>query len=227
MISTRLFSFQRSSKNDFPEWIHPRNFQPFLFYTVDNHTLVSKKFRTDDDTKRWESRIRRGSFLSLVPFTTVSCEFEKRELRLSTQYSTRFLKRCFLTDPCLRLRLCFFGTLTIEGTEDKSEPKTNLIYLCVCVCVCIYIDLDGNIFFLTGFFWKKNEKTLVFSVFFLSFSLSFALFSVHNLWILLSSLNFTKVSCEGNLKITLVIHIYIWYNNYILWLIFFYILGII
>jgi hypothetical protein len=48
---------------------------------------------------------------------------------LSSQNSGRFLRRSSLTDPCLRIRLCFFSNLTTEGTEDKSEPKTNLVYL--------------------------------------------------------------------------------------------------
>ncbi len=54
-------------------------------------------------------------------------------------------------------------------------------------------------FILTGvlFFSKKN---IVFSLFF-SLSLSlFLSFSVHTLWVLLSLINFTKVSCEGKLK---------------------------
>jgi hypothetical protein len=49
------------------------------------------------------------------------------------------------------------------------------------------------------FFGKKSEIFFFLSVF--SFFLSLVLsFSVHTLWVLLSLMNFTKVSCEGKLK---------------------------
>jgi hypothetical protein len=57
-------------------------------------------------------------------------------------------------------------------------------------------------FILAGvlFFSQKNKKKHCFlSVFSLSLSLSLS-FSVHTLWVLLSLINFTKVSCEGKLK---------------------------
>ncbi len=54
-------------------------------------------------------------------------------------------------------------------------------------------------FFGGSSFLKKMEKNCFLSVFpfFLSLFLSF---SVHTLWVLLSLMNFTKVSCEGKLK---------------------------
>ena len=58
------------------------------------------------------------------------------------------------------------------------------------------------ILFLAGvhFFLKKNETKLCFlSVFSLFLSL-FLSFSTHTVWVLLSLINFTKVSCEGQLK---------------------------
>jgi hypothetical protein len=51
----------------------------------------------------------------------------------------------------------------------------------------------------SSFFSQKIKKNIVFSLFFLFLSL-FLSFSVHTLWVLLSLLIFTKLSCEGKLK---------------------------
>jgi hypothetical protein len=53
------------------------------------------------------------------------------------------------------------------------------------------------IFWREFIFFKKN-KNFIFSLFFLSISLSFSL--VNTLWVLLSLMNFTTVRCEGQLK---------------------------
>jgi hypothetical protein len=67
---------------------------------------------------------------------------------------------------------------------------------------------DNRVFFLflfyfrgSSFFFKKNIKKLYFLfVFPLFLSLFLSCTAVHTLWVLLSSMNFTKVRCEGKLK---------------------------
>ncbi len=63
----------------------------------------------------------------LIPFTTVSCEFEKHlknvadTVKSSTPYGSSGGPS---SQSLVGLRLCFFGKLTTEGTEGKSASVT-------------------------------------------------------------------------------------------------------
>jgi len=71
---------------------------------------------------------KKALLLSLVPFTNVSCEFEKKILRLTPQ---NFVLRTAPAEglphtdlSSVGLRFGFFGHFATEGTEVKSASVT-------------------------------------------------------------------------------------------------------
>ena len=63
------------------------------------------------------------------------------------------------------------------------------------MCICIYIYMYIRMYTQTEYFyfWRELKKNLSVIPVYLAFC-------VHTVWVLLSLLNFTKVSCEGYLK---------------------------